>query len=129
MSYNVKPGDTAIITNSLSGPNGPSVGRRVKVHADAPRGNADADQSYSDQMNALNDPQHYCPPSPYEKEHSQLGKIWPVTGENGLPFTDANGNVRGFVDVPDQWLQRVEPPPPVAKTVETSQTLDTPQAS
>lgn len=114
MSYNVKPGDHAIITNSVHGKDGPSVGRRVLVHADAPLGNSEADNAYVDTNNARNDPHHYCPPSPYEKEHTQLGKIWPVTDLAGKPFTDVNGNTRQFGEVPDRWLEKALTPPPVA---------------
>ena len=118
MAYNVRPGIDAVITNSLSGEKGPSVGHRVRVHADAPVNNPAADAEYSDQFNALNDPHHYCPPSPYEKEHTVLDKIWPVTRLNGKPFADQHGNLREYIDVPDQWLRPVPPEPatPITKT-------------
>lgn len=112
MGYNVKPGDTAEIIDSVNGPEGPSVGRRVLVHADAPRGNAEADDAYVDAANALGDPRHYCPSSPYEKEHTVYGKIWPVTDVTGKPFADMNGNLRDYGEVPDRWLRKIEPPPP-----------------
>ena len=112
MSYNVKPGDHAEIVDSIHGPNGASVGRRVLVHADAPLGNAESDRAYVDAANALNDPHHYCPPSPYEKEHTGYGKIWPVTDLTGKPFADVNGNLREYGEVPDRWLRKIEPPPP-----------------
>lgn len=123
MSYNVRPGDEAIITNSVHGEKGLSVGRRVRVHADAPLGNASGDDAYVDRANALNDPKHYCPPSPYEKEHTVLGKIWPVTDITGKPFTDINGNTREFGEVLDRWLQKISPPP--VKAIETEKGLET----
>lgn len=119
MSYNVKPGDRAVIINSVNGKAGPSVGRVVMVHADAPLGNSATDNEYVDRHNALNDPLHYCPPSPYEKEHTVLGKIWPVTDVTGKPFMDNNGNIREFGEVPDRWLEKVLPPPPVVAGRET----------
>lgn len=110
---NVKPGDIAIIIMSANGEKGASVGRKVRVHADAPKG--DFDSSYSDQWNGLNDPKHYCPPSPYEKEHTTLGKIWPVTCINGGTFMSEHGGTGlRFIDVPDRWLRKIEPPPQAA---------------
>lgn len=115
---NVRPGDIAVITNSANGPSGASVGRKVLVHADAPKG--EFDSQYSDAYNELNDPRHYCPPSPYEKEHTTLGKIWPVTCINGGSFMSEHGCIGlQFIDVPDRWLRKIEPPKPVAKSVTT----------
>lgn len=112
MSYNVRPGDIAVIINSANGPNGASVGRRVRVHADAPVANPEFDAQYSDQFNALNDPKHYCPPSPYEKEHTTLGKIWPVSCINGGTFMSEHGATgRAYIDVPDRWLRKEVTPP------------------
>lgn len=105
--YNVKPGDKAVIINSVNGLKGLSVGRKVLVHADAPRENEDFDNQYVDKWNALNDPNHYCPVSPYERPHSELGKIWPVTCLEGKPFADNNGALRKFIDVPDQFLRKL----------------------
>lgn len=107
---NVRPGDIAIIINSANGPGGASVNRKVRVHSDAPKGDYDA--RYSDAYNELNDPRHYCPPSPYEKHHSVLGKIWPVTCINGGTFMSEHGGTGlAFIDVPDDWLRKVVEPP------------------
>lgn len=112
---NVRPGDIAIIINSANGPKGASVGRKVRVHADAPKG--DYDTTYSDQWNTLNDPHHYCPPSPYEKRHTILGQIWPVTCINGGTFMSEHGGTGlAFIDVPDDWLRKVVEPPQVSTT-------------
>lgn len=122
MSYNVKPGDTAVIINSANGPSGASVGRRVRVHAHAPKGDFDA--QYADRFNELNDPKHYCPPSPYEKEHTTLGKIWPVSCINGGTFMSEHGGAGlAFIDVPDRWLQKIEPPPPAALDASTKREI------
>lgn len=115
--YNVKPGDVAIIIDSAVGTEGSSVGRKVRVHADAPKGDFDA--KYSDKHNDLNDPFHYCPPSPYEKEHTKLGKIWPVSCINGGTFMSEHGGFNmPFIDVADRWLRKVEPAPPAVKVKE-----------
>lgn len=105
--YNVKPGDKAVIINSVNGLKGLSVGRKVLVHANVPVENSEFDNAYCDQFNALNDPNHYCPPSPYERPHSELGKIWPVTCLEGKPFADNNGSLRKYIDVPDQFLRKI----------------------
>lgn len=105
---NVRPGDKAIIIGSVSGPNGLSIGRRVLVHADSPS-KGDYDNQYVDHFNDLNDPRHYCPPSPYEKEHTVWGKIWPVTCLNGKPFATEMGGLVQYVDVPDQFLRKLLP--------------------
>lgn len=126
MSYNVKPGDTAEIINSSNGPKGLSVGRRVNVHSHAPD-KGDFDNAYSDAANSLNDPLHYCPPSPYEKEHTVLGKIWPVTCINGGTFASEHGGTGlQYIDVADRWLRKIEPPPaaPAATTKSDSLALD-----
>ncbi len=108
MGY-IKPGDKCIIVNSANGPSGNSVGRKVLVHSDAPKG--EYDEQYSDKWNTLNDPHHYCPPSPYEKEHSTLGKIWPVTCLNGGTFMSEHGGFGlKYIDVPEKWLRKIEPP-------------------
>lgn len=108
---NVKPGDEAVIIESALGKNGLSVGRRVKVHADNPEnpgaGRSEYDAKYADANNGLNDPKHYCPPSPYEKHHTVHGQIWPVTCINGGTFPDVNGGVHNVIDVPDKWLRKV----------------------
>lgn len=117
--YNVKPGDKAIIVNSANGPSGLSVGRRVRVHANAPTDKGEFDAKWSDAANSLNDPFHYCPPTPYEKEHTKLGKIWPVTCINGGTFASEHGGVGlAYVDVPDKWLQKIEEPPAEPKELE-----------
>lgn len=121
--YNVKPGDRAVIVGSVSGPTGPSVGRQVRVHVDAP-GKGDYDSRYSDEWNARNDPHHYCPPSPYEKEHTEWGKIWPVTGLDGKPFATEMGALVHHVDVPDRFLCKLpddEPSQRVEDAIELSQ--------
>ena len=123
MSYNVKPGDKAIIIDSVNGLNGLSVGRKVLVHANAPD-KGDYDNQYSDAANGLNDPHHYCPPSPYEKEHTLHGKIWPVTCLNGKPFATDMGSLVQYVDVPDKFLRKMlETELPAASTY--SSTLET----
>lgn len=109
--YNVKPGDRAVIVGSVSGPTGPSVGRQVLVHANAPD-KGDYDSRYSDEWNTLNDPHHYCPPTPYEKEHTEWGKVWPVTGLDGKPFATEMGALVHHVDVPDRFLRRLLPDEP-----------------
>jgi hypothetical protein len=119
-SYNVKPGDHATIINSANGEKGPSVGRRVLVLADKPVENSKFDQEYSDKFNALNDPKHYCPPSPYEKEHTTLGKIWPVVALDGKPFISEHGGVGKYVDVPDRWLEKLPPAVAIPKVLEAS---------
>lgn len=106
MRYNVRPGDKAVITGSINGPKGLSVGRKVLVQADAPA-KGDYDDKYSDAFNGMNDPKHYCPPSPYEKEHTKWGKIWPVTCLDGKPFATDMGGLVQFVDVPDQFLRKL----------------------
>ena len=107
MSYNVKPGDRAIIIDSVNGLTGPSVGRKVMVYANAPERGA-FDDKYVDASNSLNDPWHYCPPSPYEKEHTQLGKIWPVQSLDGRPFVNnESGSIATWADVPDKFLQKL----------------------
>lgn len=112
---NVKPGDVAVIINSANGPMGNSVGRQVRVHADAPKGDYDA--KYADTYNTLNDPHHYCPPSPYEKQHTTLGQIWPVTCMAGGTFMSEHGGAGlAFIDVPDDWLRKVVAPPAVGLT-------------
>lgn len=111
MTYNVKPGDVAIIIDSAHGKNGRSVGRKVRVHSNNPEHSeyvSDSDRKWSEMHNDLNNPYHYCPPSPYEKEHTVLGKIWPVTCINGGSFTDFNGQNKMCVDVADRWLRKVE---------------------
>lgn len=115
--YNVKPGDHAKIINSANGEKGSSVGRIVRVHADRPH-HGEMDAQYADAANALNDPFHYCPPSPYEKEHTSLGKIWPVESIDGKPFVTEHGGQGMFADVPDRWLVKCDPPPVVAKQLE-----------
>lgn len=110
MSYNVKPGDKAVIIGSINGPKGLSVGRNVRVLADSPVRSPDWDAKWSDANNARNDPQHYCPPSPYEKEHTKWGKIWPVVCLNGGTFADDNGGVHQYIDVPDQFLRKLVDP-------------------
>ena len=122
MSYNVRPGDKAVITGSINGPKGLSVGRKVLVHADAPA-KGDYDAKYSDANNERNDPKHYCPPSPYEKEHTTWGKIWPVTCLDGKPFATDMGGLVQFVDVPDQFLRKLLDTELPAKK-ETAKTLD-----
>ena len=109
--YNVKPGDRAEIINSINGLTGPSVGRIVMVFANAPD-KGDFDATYSDNANALNDPHHYCPPSPYEKEHTVLGKIWPVQCIQGQPIVSEYGAAGDWIDVPDQFLRRLLPDAP-----------------
>ena len=106
MAYNVKPGDKAIITDSVNGLKGLSVNRMVMVHANAPD-KGDIDNQFSDANNALNDPHHYCPPSPYEKEHTVHGKIWPVTCLKGKPFATDMGILVEYVDVPDKFLRKL----------------------
>lgn len=117
MAYNVRPGDRAIIVDSVNGKAGLSVGRKVLVHADAPA-KGDYDNQYSDAFNSLNDPKHYCPPSPYEKEHTVLGKIWPVTCLDGKPFATDMGGLVQYVDVPDQFLRKILPDEPHQATTE-----------
>lgn len=112
--YNVKPGDHAKIINSANGEKGASVGRVVLVMFDRPH-HGEMDAAYCDQMNALNDPKHYCPPSPYEKEHSKLGKIWPCKSIDGKPFVSESGGIGEYIDVPDRWLVKCDPPPAILK--------------
>ncbi len=109
MSYNVKPGDKAEIIGSVLGPSAPSIGRIVRVHANHPGGEYrnEMDEKYCNAANDLNDPKHYCPPSPYEKEHTVWGKIWPVSCINGGTFSDINGNIHNCIDVPDQFLRKI----------------------
>ena len=111
--YRVKPGDTAKIINTANGKEGPSFGRIVRVHADRPNSENPVDNAYVDKFNALNDPKHYCPPSPYEKEHTRLGKIWPCESTDGKPFMSEHGGIGMWIDVPDQWLERQVTPPSV----------------
>ena len=110
MGYNVHPGVKAEIIGSVLGPDAPSIGRIVRVHANHVSGgeykNA-FDEKYSEHMNGLNDPKHYCPPSPYEKEHTVWGKIWPVTCIKNGTFSDTNGTLHTCIDVPDQFLRKV----------------------
>ena len=120
---NVKPGDIAVIINSANGPKGTSVGRKVRVHANAPSELGSSDDQWVDQHNALNDPYHYCPPTPYEKEHTVLGKIWPVTCINGGTFHNDRGQVVQYTDVPDRWLRK-EVPPKSNDATSTSKELD-----
>lgn len=125
MNYNVKPGDKAIIIDSVNGLKGLSVGRKVLVHANAPD-KGDFDNDYADQYNKLNDPKHYCPPSPYEKEHTVHGKIWPVTCINGKPFATDMGGLVEYVDVPDKFLRKLletELPSSVTTSKELDDTL------
>lgn len=108
--YNVGPGDKAEIIGSVLGPEGLSVKRIVRVHANHPSGGEyknEFDEKYSNAANDLNDPRHYCPPSPYEKEHTVWGKIWPVTCINGGTFSDTNGTLHTCIDVPDQFLRKI----------------------
>jgi len=124
MAYNVKPGDKAVIIGSVNGPNGLSVGRHVLVHANAPS-KGDFDDKYSDKYNALNDPCHYCPPTPYEKEHTVWGKIWPVTDLKGGTFATEMGHLVHFVDVPDRFLRRlVEEESKISTTTSESDAID-----
>jgi len=109
MSYNVKPGDKAVVIGSVNGDKGLSVGRKVLVHADSPNDRGDYDSQYVDQSNDLQDPRHYCPPSPYEKEHTVWGKIWPVTSLDGKPFATDMGSLVQFVDIPDRFLRKLLP--------------------
>ena len=118
--YNVKPGDRAVIINSANGEKGPSVGRKVLVLSDRPTENSKFDQEYSEKFNALNDPKHYCPPSPYEKHHSTLGKIWPVEALDGQPFVSEHGGIGKYIDVPDCWLAKLPPAPTIVKELEAS---------
>ena len=105
----IRPGDLCVIINSANGLNGASVGRKVIVHADAPKG--EYDSTYSDNWNKLNDPNHYCPPSPYEKKHSTLGQIWPVTCAAGGTFMSEHGGTNlQYIDVAESWLRKIEPP-------------------
>jgi hypothetical protein len=122
MAYNVRPGDRAVIIDSVNGKRGLSVGRKVMVHADAPA-KGDFDAKYSDHYNGLNDPVHYCPPSPYEKEHTVHGKIWPVTCLDGKPFANEMGGLVQYVDVPDKFLRKLPDVEPVA-TTDHSEELD-----
>ena len=97
MSYNVRPGDKAVITGSINGPKGLSVGRKVLVHADAPaKGDYDA---------------------------TRWGKIWPVTCLYGKPLATDMGGLVQFVDVPDQFLRKLLDTELPAKK-ETATTLD-----
>ena len=112
MSYNVKPGDYAKIINTTNGEKGNAFGRIVLIHADRPH-HGEMDAQYADKFNALNDPKHYCPPSPYEKEHSKLGKIWPCQSTDGKPFVSEHGGSGEFIDVPDRWLEKAPKPPEV----------------
>ncbi len=109
--YNVKPGDKAVIIDSVNGKNGPSVGRIVLVHANNPEHpeySSEHDEKYSESANNLNDPKHYCPPSRYEKEHTVHGKIWPVTCVKGQPFVNnVNGALMNVIDVPDKFLKKI----------------------
>lgn len=110
-TYNVKPGDKAEIIYSALGPKGPSVGRIVRIHANNPEfeeSESKSEENWAEMHNNLNDPFHYCPPSRYEKEHTVLGKIWPVTDINGQPFIDVRtGESRNVIDVPDKWLRKI----------------------
>jgi hypothetical protein len=106
--YNVKPGDKAIITNSVNGEKGPSVGRQVTV-LNFTESTSDFDANYCDKANATNDPNQYCPPSRYEKHHTKYGQIWPVKSLDGKPFATENGGLVSTVDVPDMWLRKLPP--------------------
>jgi hypothetical protein len=121
--YNVKPGDKAIVIDSVNGVKGLSVGLKVRVHANAPD-KGDFDNQFSDANNALNDPHHYCPPSPYEKEHTVLGKIWPVTRIDGKPVATDMGMLAEYVDIPDRFLRKLLDTELPASTT-TSTTLET----
>lgn len=79
------------------------------MHADSQTDRGDYDGQYVDQFNNLHDPRHYCPPSPYEKEHTVWGKIWPVTGLDGRPFATDMGSLVQFVDIPDRFLRKLLP--------------------
>lgn len=105
-AYNVRPGDRAEIINSVNGLRGPSVGRRVRVYADSPA-KSEYDAAYAERNNVRNDPHHYCPPSPYEKEHTVMGKIWPVQSLDGREFVSEFGATGSWADVPDQFLRKL----------------------
>jgi hypothetical protein len=123
--YNVKPGDRAKIINSANGEKGMCVGRIVMVLADRPFIQNDADKLWADQGNATGDPYHRCPPSPYDKEHTKLGKIWPVESFDGKPLYNEHGGAERYVDVPDRWLEKILPEeaPPVVKEVAVTESV------
>lgn len=115
--YNVQPGDHAKIIDSDDGPRGASVGRIVLVHNDMPT--QEEDKSMGEVLAANPTfPDMELPPSRYDKPHSRYGKIWPVTAIDGKPFMTRHGDMRSYADVPDRWLQKIVPPPPILKKKE-----------
>ncbi len=75
---NCKPGDLAVIINSVNGPNGASCGAIVQCLR-------------------------------VEGTHSQYGPIWNVSSNSTL--VSEFGGVGNFVQVPDDWLKKLMPPP------------------
>lgn len=102
---NIKPGDVCLIINSTSGPNGPSVGRKVKVLNDRLTSQADADYVKQCLEQGLD-----LPKSPYDLPHSTLGKIWPVVALDGSQFVSEYGGAGHSIDVPEIWLSKILPP-------------------
>lgn len=111
----IKPGDKCKIINSVNGPSGLSVGRTVIVRSFEAK--SEYDEQYAEKWNQLNDPFHYCPPTPYEKMHSTLGQIWPVSCVNGGTFVSEHGGIGlKIIDVPEIWLRKIDEPPPLVTT-------------
>lgn len=50
-------------------------------------------------------------------EHSRYGRIWRCEGAGVQQLTDGGGyQVTGWADFAADWLQRIDPPTPPAKT-------------
>lgn len=91
MSAPLQSGDTAVVVNGMGAAKSPNVGKTVKVLS-------------------------------LQGEHSRLGRVWRCEGAGIQQLSDGGSYVTtGWADFPAAWLQKLDPPLPVATTDTTNE--------